>query len=102
MLFAGMIFRYTEIAGLGRRVTERENRIEQLSAKRDALRQQIGTHTKKAYIEEIAKSELAMEYRDDVYTASIDSEPVANHSLTGKNPTLFGQLSVFVFGLLYR
>lgn len=103
MLFAGMVFRYTEIARLGREVSELDHKIDQLSAQRDSLKLQMSPHTKKTYIEEIAAKELGMEYNTEgIAIASIEDAVAVDDAPQIQNSTIFGQLSLFVFSLLYR
>lgn len=107
-MLAAFIFRYTEIAGLGREAAELDTRIAELTARKDALIHQLNPFTKKTHVEEIAKNELGMQYNKErvpvaerVAEAETDGE-VEAPAVPAQNPTLFGQLSVFVFSLLYR
>lgn len=103
LLFSGIVFRYTEIARLGRQVAELDTRKEDLTARRDALQLQISPHTRKSYIEDVAKKELNMIYTNyRVAEAGEIQKPVIETAAARSAPTLFGQLSVFVFSLLYR
>lgn len=104
-LFAGSINRYTEIALLGRSLSNLETRHAELTAERDHLKLVLMTYVKQSRIEEVAKSALGMEYKEQASAEPTppvsEIKPVQEEAVVpDRTPTILGKLSAIVFNLL--